>query len=273
MGNCFSSRRFSRKRDEAIAKGTVAMQRVPQELRDLGVTDAGSCEAATRSWAKSVSDWTDHIRLEYRILRSEGFPEDTSKNRRAAVAERNYYRGMTKGNPLREDVTRLVALAACAPTPSARRELDARAALIKAYHDARYESALGYALQSFCYSLNSGVYYDNSDSEATVKSCVARTARVDPIVASSKKLKEAFGLVKSAGAWWRMSDTCRRAIGTAVSIQRLDSRARVRFLNADATNASNSDRQAAMDTFDSIDYEKQAKAARMLPNCLAEVSE
>lgn len=265
---CALSRRLRRVIASGIADGKAAMSGVSADLDQLSDGAGQPCADAVSLWADDAEAWALRQRRLDLVTRQEGYADD---NRRIAVANLAYRRALAKGDPTREDVNRLRVLVACSPDESDRNQLKLGSDYLNDYHVARYTTHVQNELRSVCFATTGGSYYEGSESETTVKTCLARTTRNDSMSAAVKQMNASFAALRDSSAWASATASCKRAISKVVRIQRSETQLLGRLNRIESSNDTS--RDATYDALNSIDYDGKLAAQQKLPACIRSLAE
>jgi hypothetical protein len=264
---CDLARTNVRAQEEAIEDGRSAMSDVPSALDQLSAGAGSSCTEAIGIWADDADSWMARVRRWDLTIRREDYPE-TAKSKAESLAARAYYRALVSGDPNREEVNRLAVLYACTPESASRNAYGDIATFVDDFHTAYNSIKFEDAKRSVCFADVGGSYYDGSESETTLKTCIARTSRNASIAAAVNAMNSSFGALRKSPGWATQTRVCARTISKVVSVTRSDARATARFNRIESSNGSAADREAAMDAFDSIDYDGRYRSMQKQLDCL-----
>ncbi len=265
---CVASKRHEHQIARAVTSANAAMADAPETLNQLEPGAGDTCQKALGRWEDDAYVWLDRIRLWDTVEREEDFPEE-STNRRYAGADRAYYAALAAGKPAREEVNRFAVLVACSTTDDAQKSaLETASQFIDDYYHSRYETYGQGAVYSLCYATEGGTYYEGSDTETTIKTCIARKTDGARIYGPLKRLRASFAALKALPGWAPQTRACKRALNTAISTSRTHARATAASIEADATNVSSSERDEAFDRFGEIDWAAKARSEKQMPSCL-----
>ncbi len=266
---CQASKRHERQFTRAITSATATMADAPEALNQLEPGAGDTCQKALGRWEDDAYVWLDRLRLLDTVEREEGFPEVVAENRRYAGAYLAYYRALAAGKPAREEANRFAVLVACSTTDDAQKSaLETASQFIDDYYRSYYESYDQDAVYRLCYATEGGKYYEGSDTETTIKTCIARKTDGAKIYGPLKHLRASFAALKALPGWASQTRACKRALNTAISTSRADARQTAAYIEADATNVSDSERDKAFDRYGEIDYAAKARSEEQMPSCL-----
>jgi hypothetical protein len=272
MVKCDLARQNVRAQHEAIEDGRSAMSDVPMALDQLSAGAGSSCTDAIGIWADDADSWMARVRRWDLTIRREDYPE-TGKSKAESLAARAYYRALVSGDPKREEVNRLAVLYACTPESASRNAYGDIATFVDDFYTAYYSIRFEDAKSSVCFADVGGSYYDGFESETTVKTCVALASRSERIAAAVKAMNSSFQALRKLPDWATQTPVCARAVSKVVSVTRSDARATIRLHRLDSSNGSRSERNAAMDAFDSIDYDGRYRSMRKQMDCLRQLAD
>lgn len=263
--DCGTSRRHRRVLSRALTDGVAAMQAVPAALDQLTDGSGSRCREVVALWADDGEAWIRRMRRQDLTTQQEDYknPADSPPN---AVANVAYQNALARHDPGREDVNRFSVFAACSPDPIKSDQWRAVRSFIDDFHNARYTANVQDALRTLCFANAGGFYYEGTESETTVKTCLARSTRSTPMIVTVRQMVESYQVIRQWPSWGNQTLRCRRAISKVVTVQRAESRRLGRLNRIESSNDAS--RQEAYDALALVDTDGRFAAQQKLPACL-----